>query len=65
MTITLLFQPVYPLGDVAEYFGGNGFLYFPVLIHAASGAVLEEVVQTGIFLCDVILRLRQIALDGR
>ncbi len=40
----LPFQPVYPLSDIAEYFGRYGFLYLSVLIGMTRGAVLEEVV---------------------
>ena len=61
----LLSEPVYPLRDVAEHFGRDGFLNLAVLVNDAGGAVLEEVVQPGVFLRDVLLRLSQQPLDGR
>ena len=59
--VLALFQPVYPLRDVAEHFGRYGFLYLPVLIHKACGTVLEEVVQARVFLDEILFRLRLLA----
>ena len=57
-------RDVNPLCDVAEDFGRDGFLYLAILIGGTCGAMLEEVVEPGIFFDTVLLRFWQVPLDG-
>src|SRR3712207_6890988 len=39
----------YPLCDVFQHFGADGFLYLRVFVHGSGGAMLKQVVQSGIY----------------
>ena len=60
----VLFQPFYPLSDVAEHFGRDGLLNLSVLIGQTRGTMLEKVVQPRVFFYEVMLRLWQQAIDS-